>query len=119
MAQQRRFGMDEVKTVSLQNINDIMKKVSFSRSFIEIDTTKELISVCVAKHIADRIIPLVHYAVDQARKDAKAADTPQPAPQSAAAPSLTDELLKYKQLLDAGAITEAEYAALKSKLLGI
>lgn len=115
MAQQQRFGMDEVKTVSLQNINDIMKKVSFSRSFIEIDTTKELISVCVAKHIADRIIPLVHYAVDQARKDAKAADTPQPA----AAPSLTDELLKYKQLLDAGAITEAEYAALKSKLLGI
>lgn len=119
MAQQQRFGMDEVKTVSLQNINDIMKKVSFSRSFIEIDTTKELINVCVAKHIADRIIPLVHYAVDQARKDAKAADTPQPAPQSAAAPSLTDELLKYKQLLDAGAITEAEYAALKSKLLGI
>lgn len=118
MAQQQRLGMDEVKTVSLQNINDIMKKVSFSRSFIEIDTTKELISVCVAKHIADRIIPLVHYAVNQARKDAKAADAPQPASQSAA-PSLTDELLKYKQLLDAGAITEAEYAALKAKLLGI
>ena len=42
-------------------------------------------------------------------------------PQAAApaAPSSADELLKFKQLLDMGAITEAEYNAKKSQLLGL
>ena len=42
-------------------------------------------------------------------------------PQAAApvAPSAADELLKFKQLLDIGAITEAEYNAKKSQLLGL
>ena len=34
-------------------------------------------------------------------------------------PSAADELLKFKQLLDMGAITEAEYNAKKSQLLGL
>ena len=33
--------------------------------------------------------------------------------------SVADELLKFKQLLDMGAITEAEYTAKKSQLLGL
>lgn len=36
-----------------------------------------------------------------------------------AAGSVADELLKFKQLLDLGAITEDEYAAKKSQLLGM
>lgn len=36
-----------------------------------------------------------------------------------AAPSTADELLKFKQLLDMGAITEAEYNAKKAQLLGL
>ena len=42
-------------------------------------------------------------------------------PQVAApvAPSAADELLKFKQLLDMGVITEAEYNAKKSQLLGL
>lgn len=36
-----------------------------------------------------------------------------------AASSTADELLKFKQLLDMGAITEAEYNAKKSQLLGL
>mgnify|MGYP004583986477 FL=1 len=36
-----------------------------------------------------------------------------------AAPSAADELLKFKQLLDMGAITEAEYNAKKAQLLGL
>ncbi len=42
-------------------------------------------------------------------------------PQVAAsvAPSAADELLKFKQLLDMGAITEAEYNAKKAQLLGL
>ncbi len=42
-------------------------------------------------------------------------------PQAAApaASSAADELLKFKQLLDMGAITEAEYNTKKSQLLGL
>ena len=42
-------------------------------------------------------------------------------PQAAAptAHSSADELLKFKQLLDMGAITEAEYNAKKVQLLGL
>ena len=36
-----------------------------------------------------------------------------------AATSAADELLKFKQLLDMGGITEADYNAKKSKLLGL
>lgn len=45
-----------------------------------------------------------------------------PVPQSTegcAQPSSADEILKYKQLLDAGAITQEEYDAKKKQLLGL
>ncbi|MBW4889213.1 SHOCT domain-containing protein [Mucilaginibacter sp. HMF5004] len=38
---------------------------------------------------------------------------------AAVAPSAADELAKYKKLLDAGAITKAEYEAKKKKLLDL
>lgn len=38
---------------------------------------------------------------------------------AAAVPSAADELLKFKQLLDMGAVTEAEYNAKKAQLLGL
>ena len=51
----------------------------------------------------------------------KSCKVSQEKPQAAAAavPSAADELLKFKQLLDMGAITEAEYNAKKSQLLGL
>ena len=42
-----------------------------------------------------------------------------PSPASSSAPSAADEILKYKGLLDCGAITEAEYEAKKKQLLNI
>ena len=51
----------------------------------------------------------------------KSCKVSQEKPQAAApaAPSAADELLKFKQLLDMGAITEAEYNAKKAQLLGL
>ena len=40
-----------------------------------------------------------------------------PAPKTTSSNSIADELIKAKQLLDSGAITETEYNALKNKLL--
>lgn len=114
-------GMGEqvtIKSVNIQNVNDITKRTRYSEGYIEIDTLKEYISIETFPALVDNIYPLVQYALDRARQDAKT----EVAPAAAAAPvpsSAADELLKYKQLLDAGAITEAEFAALKAKLLGI
>ena len=51
----------------------------------------------------------------------KSCKVSQEKPQAAApaAPSAADELLKFKQLLDMGAITEVEYNAKKVQLLGL
>ena len=106
-----------IKSVNIQNVNDITKRTRYSEGYIEIDTLKEYISIETFPALVDNIYPLVQYAIDRARQDAKT----EAMSSSAVAPatSSADELLKYKQLLDAGAITEAEYAALKAKLLGI
>ncbi len=45
------------------------------------------------------------------------AKSEQPLPAASGVPSVADELLKFKQLLDMGAITESEYNAKKSQLL--
>ena len=58
----------------------------------------------------------VAYSVSVEETAAGAAPVAAAAP---AAPSAADELLKFKQLLDMGAITEAEYNAKKAQLLGL
>ena len=56
--------------------------------------------------------------------DAPAADAPAAAAPAADAPaqqavSAADEILKFKQLLDAGVITQEEFNAKKAQLLGL
>ncbi len=56
------------------------------------------------------------------QQPAAAPATPPPAPTPAAAPAADDpiaQLTKAKQMLDAGLITEADYNALKAKVLGL
>ena len=48
--------------------------------------------------------------------DQSAAATEAPAPQAVSA---ADEILKFKQLLDAGVITQEEFNAKKAQLLGL
>ena len=118
LAQRGGFGMDDLKFVSIQNVNDVSMSIHFTYGIVEIDTLKEVICIAMPIYAAENTLPLIQCALDRARQDAKTESDPAPA--SAPAPSsAADELLKYKQLLDAGAITEAEFAALKSKLLGI
>lgn len=55
----------------------------------------------------------------QAMPTAKARAAAAPAASAAPAVGTADELKKYKELLDAGVLTEAEFAAAKRKLLGL
>lgn len=59
------------------------------------------------------------FEADQVAATKATAPAPQPAPQPAAPTSVADEILKFKQLLDMGALTQEEFDAKKKELLGL
>lgn len=65
---------------------------------------------------AQDILSALQVAADKAAGEAAAQAS---APVLSAAPSAADELMKFKQLLDAGAITQEEFDAKKKQLLGL
>lgn len=82
--------------------------------------SKENVSIRFVLSLGESSLPTTVYpgGITSFLKSCKVS---QEKPQAAApaAPSAADELLKFKQLLDMGAITEAEYNAKKAQLLGL
>lgn len=98
-----------VKSVSLHNINDTTMKQKLLTYYVEIDTSKERLAFFLnSKHSAENIYHSIHQAISMKRTPAAA-----PAPAASAA----DEILKLKNLLDAGAITQEEFQAMKQKFI--
>lgn len=82
--------------------------------------SKESVSIHFALPLGESSLPTTVYpgGMTAFLKSCKVShEKPQAA--APAALSAADELLKFKQLLDMGAITEAEYNAKKSQLLGL
>lgn len=82
--------------------------------------SKESVSIRFALPLGESSLPTTVYpggmtAFLKSRKVSQ--ENPQAA--ATAVPSAADELLKFKQLLDMGAVTEAEYNAKKAQLLGL
>ena len=82
--------------------------------------SKESVSIHFALPLGESSLPTTVYPGGMTAF-LKSCKVSQEKPQAAApaAPSAADELLKFKQLLDMGAITEAEYNAKKAQLLGL
>ena len=82
--------------------------------------SKESVSIYFALPLGESSLPTTVYPGGMTAF-LKSCKVSQEKPQAAApaAPSAADELLKFKQLLDMGAITEAEYNAKKAQLLGL
>ena len=82
--------------------------------------SKESVSIHFALPLGESSLPTTVYpgGMTAFLKSCKGSPE-QPRGTAPAAPSSADELLKFKQLLDMGAITEAEYNAKKSQLLGL
>lgn len=82
--------------------------------------SKENVSICFALPLGESSLPTTVYPGGMTAF-LKRCKISQKKPQVAApaASSVADELLKFKQLLDMGAITETEYNAKKSQLLGL
>jgi hypothetical protein len=82
--------------------------------------SKENVSIRFALPLGEQVLPVQKYpgGITEFLKECTSGKEKAAQPTTAAG-SVADELLKFKQLLDLGAITEDEYAAKKSQLLGM
>lgn len=113
MAQQKVIGQN-FQTVAIDNLNDITMTTGAVFGTIVIDTIKETFNVGVNKIVAKNINNVIHDVLLSLKEDKKAsANTNAPTASSA------DEILKYKNLLDMGAITQDEFDEKKRQLLGL
>lgn len=111
MAQQKMMGQT-VQTVLLDNLNDITLSTGPIFGVLTIDTIKEKFNVGVNSPTAQSINNKVHEILLSLQKTKNA-------PVQMQSSSSADEILKYKNLLDMGAITQEEFEQKKSELLGI
>lgn len=101
-----------IKSVSYDNVNDVTMG-TLVVSTISIDTIKENIVIGVNKECGKIIYGNIQSVLNKVR-----GGVTKNATQSSQA-GAADEILKYKQLLDSGAITQEEYDAKKKQLLGL
>ena len=113
MAQQRVIGQ-VVQSVLLKNLNDITANSGLALGVITIDTIKEKFNVCVDSRSANKICEKVHEVL-LSMEDSRTTQPQVQIQQNSSA----DEILKYKNLLDMGVITQEEFEQKKKQLLGL
>lgn len=99
-------------SVAITVRNDFVSRIEIP--LISSETKKGGLIYNGMKDIGNKIVSLLNVVSNDAQSDA-----PQPIISAPATPSAADELLKFKQLLDVGAITQDEYDAKKKQLLGL
>lgn len=98
-----------LQTISLDNINDISYSGGISLGTITIDTLKEKFGVMLHKNVAVNLNAEITEILQQHMQDNGYYD-------KRTFNSEADELIKFKQLLDAGAISQAEYDQKKAEI---
>lgn len=98
-----------LKIINLDNINDFHKNKALAWGYINIDTFKENINIMVYKAIVDDLFNDLSTVITfNKNKSIQHGNF-----------STADELLKYKQLLDIGVISQEEFFNKKNELLEI
>lgn len=102
----------QLKIVNLDQVNDIHKD-SFGLTFgkIKIDTIRENVVIPILKEQIDRAFYEISSIIDDYKNNAPKTTVQQI--------SSADELLKFKELLDLGAISNEEFEAKKKQILGL
>lgn len=112
MAQKQTIG-EVFQTVYLDNINDVTFKSGMLGGIVTIDTIKEVFNVYIdkdsAKKVNSKILDILH--------DLKEQKTEKTVVKENSVVSTADEILKFKQLLDAGIITDDEFKKKKEQLM--
>ncbi len=96
-----------------ENINDISVEIGLALGAMTVDTIKETFNIVMDK-IRIKIVANKAQEVLQKVREGSNAETIKKPELSAA-----DEIQKYKELLDLGAITEEEFQFKKKELLGL
>lgn len=115
MAQKKIIG-ENFQTVSFENVNDITFTSGLAFGILTIDTFKEKFNIALDKISAKKISEQVHSVFDDIRNKSKIESSNT---NSYNVVSSADEIKKFKELLDAGAITQEEFDAKKKQLLGV
>lgn len=110
MAQQKLFG-NNVQSIMVNQINDVTKKTGMLMGTLTIDTLKETFNVGVDKQTVDRISSSLNEIIYDLKKHNDSTAIP--------ISHVTDEVRKYKELLDDGIITQEDFDAKKKELLGL
>lgn len=103
LAQKRLIG-EVYQSILLDNLNDITYNKGLLGGVLEVDTIKEKFNVYAQKQFIGNIYDLLHTNLEKLKSTANTS-------------SNLDEILKLKQLLDMGAITQEEFESKKAQLL--
>ena len=109
MAQQKLLGQN-FQTVEITNVNDVTTSTGIIMGTVTIDTLKEKFNVGVNKLVATSINNKIHDVLSSLKQQ-------KTAPTIVQSSSSADEILKFKNLLDMGVITQEEFEKKKAELL--
>ncbi len=114
LGQKQNLSGENFQAISLNNINDIAFKSGILFGIITIDTIKETFNIALDKNSAKLINTKIHEVIEETK------NIPIQFHQQANTNlSLADEIKKYKELLDIGALTQEEFNAKKNQLLNL
>ncbi len=112
IAQKKVFG-EILQTIYVENINDITYRADPPFGIIIIDSIKETMNIGFAKNVARKVYNRLHEVLDSLKNS----EANQIENLSINKLSEADEIMKFKELLDQGIITQEEFEKQKRKLL--
>lgn len=112
MIAQKKLVGETFQTVSLNNINDITFESGMLFGILTIDTIREKFNIALNKYSAKNISNRLHEELDRIHRISSN-------PTTNVQLSMADEIKKYKELLDMGAISQEEFEAKKKELLNL
>lgn len=115
IAQKNNIAGETFQTISLKNINDITFVSGVAFGIVTIDTIKETFSIALNKTSAKLINSKIHETIDRINNN----DNKSEKLESKTVSSVADELKKFKELLDMGALTQEEFNIKKNQLLNL
>ncbi len=110
MAQKKAIGQ-EVQSVAIDYLNDITLSTGLIYGVVTIDTMKEVFNVALLKGQAQKINDKIHELLLSHKGERQEYQVD--------SQSSADEIMKFKNLLDMGVITQEEFEQKKRQLLGL
>ena len=117
MAQKKLMG-EVFQSVLFDRLNDVTMNTGMLLGILTVDTMNEKFNVCVDKLTVSKINDRIHSVLERVRKRPDVIATSNVIASSVATQSVADEILKFKRLLDMGAISQEEFDNMKAQLLG-